>query len=187
VHDDDPLNKQPKRALDTDEIAIMGEVASVFRVGLLGQLTVTVWFGRPDKAAALVLSRISDDCIARMHGEQGSSVHLVNARVKLPDADARDVLAQIMKNSGNAVACAAVVVDGGGFWASALRSFITGLRVLAPGTVDLHAYASIQEVLAWLPAEHHKRTGKTLAVEQVERLLSLGKTWQDQEALSSRD
>jgi hypothetical protein len=186
VHDDDLLGKTPNRAPDTDEIAIMGEVASVFRVGLLGQLTVTVWFARPDKAAALTLSRVSDDCIARMRGELGSSVHMVNARVKLPDAETRDVLAQIMKNTGNALACAAVIVDGGGFWASALRSFVTGLRVLAPGTVDLHAYASIQEVLAWLPAEHHKRTGKTLAVEQVERLLSLGKSWQEQDALSSR-
>jgi hypothetical protein len=168
------------------EISIIGEAPRVFRVATLGHVTVTAWFGQLDKASAHVLARLNDDVIARLKGERVSSVHLVNNRVKLPDADARDVLAKIMRDSAKSVACATVIIDGGGFWASALRSFITGLRVLAPGSIDLHAHASIAEVLAWLPAEHFKRAGTQVEAAELERLLLAGKRWQELEALTPK-
>jgi hypothetical protein len=168
------------------EIAIIGEAPRVFRVAMLGRLALTAWFGQLDKASAQVLARVNDDVITRLNGERCSSVHLVNTRVKLPDADARDVLAKIMRDSVKSVACATVIIDGGGFWASALRSFITGLRVLAPGSIDLHAHASIAEVLAWLPAEHFKRAGTQVDAAQLERLLVAGKRWLEQEALTAK-
>jgi hypothetical protein len=180
------VSNQADPSPGTQEIAIIGEAPRVFRAGQLGHLTVTSWFGQLDKPSAQVLARVNDDIIARMKGERVSSVHLVNNRVKLPDADARDVLAKIMRDSIKSVACATVIIDGGGFWASALRSFITGLRVLAPGSIDLHAHASIAEVLAWLPAEHFKRAGTHVDAAELERLLSTGKHWQEQEALTAK-
>jgi hypothetical protein len=180
------VSNQPDRSAGTPEIEIVGEAPGVFRVGMLGRLTVTVWFDRLDTASAQVLARVNDELIARLAGERISSVHMVNNRVKLPDAEALDMLAKIMRDSGNTIACATVIIDGGGFWASALRSFVTGMRVLAPGSIDLHAHASIAEVLAWLPAEHFKRAGTHLEVEQLERLLLAGKGWQAQEALTAK-
>ena len=82
-----------------------------------------------------------------------------------------------MRDSAAGIACVAVIIDGSGFWASALRGFITGLQVLAPGTLDLHAHASIDQVLAWLPTEHHKRTGVQLDVKPIALLLRAGKSW----------
>jgi hypothetical protein len=153
---------------------------------MLGRLTVTAWFDQLDKPSAQVLARVNDDLIARLAGERVSSVHLVNSRVKLPDAETREMLAKIMRDSTTALACATVIIDGGGFWASALRSFVTGMRVLAPGSIDLHAHASVAEVMTWLPAEHLKRTGTPIDTEQLERLLQAGKQWQEREALESR-
>jgi hypothetical protein len=177
---------QPDPSAGLQEIAIIGEAPGVFRVAMLGHLTVTAWFAQLDKASAHVLARVNDDLIARLKGERVSSVHLVNNRVKLPDAGARDVLAKIMRDSAKSVACVTVIIDGDGFWASALRSFVTGLRVLAPGSIDLHAHASIAEVLAWLPPEHFKRAGTHVDAGQLERLLVAGKRWQEAEALTSK-
>jgi hypothetical protein len=181
------MSNDPAEHRSTEEIVIVGEFPSVFRVGMLGCVTVIAWFGRLEKASAEVLARVTVDCVARLQGRVGSSVHLVDARVKLPDADAREVLAQIMRTSARDVACVSVVVDGGGFWASAMRSFITSLSVLAPRSVELHAHASIDQVLAWLPPEHHKRTGVTVQRDALERLLLTGKGWQDDAARTPRD
>jgi hypothetical protein len=63
-----------------------------------------------------------------------------------------------MRDYADQIGCVAVVLGGGGFWASALQSFITGMRLVAPRSYDLRVHEHTDEVASWLPAVHHKRT-----------------------------
>jgi hypothetical protein len=158
----------------------VGEAPNVFRIGLLGNVAVTVWLGRLDRAAAQVFARVTTQALDMLQGARGSSVQMINDRVQLPDADTRDVLVQLMRDSAPRTACVSIIIDGRGFWASAVRGFVTSLGVLAPRSFDIHAHTSSAEVIAWLPAEHHKRTGVTIVPEQLEQLLLVGKGWLDE-------
>jgi hypothetical protein len=91
-----------------------------------------------------------------------SNVHMIVEGAALPTAEARAVLVELMKRNREALACVVIVVDGRGFWSSALRSAMTGLRVLAPTSFDFHVAATVDNVVNWLPAVHEQRTGVKL-------------------------
>jgi len=171
--------------LHSPKVVVVGEYPNVFRIGLLGHAAVTVWLGKLHRAAAVSFARVTSEALDMMHGERGSSVQMIDERVQLPDVDTRDVLVKIMRDSAPRTACVSIVIDGGGFWASAVRGFVTSLGVLAPRTFDIHAHASIAQVLDWLPVEHHKRTGVSLDPAQLAHLLAVGKQWQQEAASGS--
>jgi hypothetical protein len=55
------------------------------------------------------------------------------------------------------------VMLGAGFWASALQSMITGLRMLAPPRPSILRFARDPlELKAWFPHEHLVRTGQRI-------------------------
>jgi len=58
--------------------------------------------------------------------------------------------------------CVATVFEGGGFWASALRSIATGMRMVAPRSFSWRINSDIDEIVDWIPDEHVKRTGVRL-------------------------
>jgi hypothetical protein len=107
-----------------------------------------------------------------------SYLHLMTERVQLPAAIIRGETAKLMSELTEHVACAAVLIDGSGFWSSAFRGFLTGLRVLAPRTFDIRAESSIDKLLEWFPREHLKRSGVVITREQLEYLLNEATAWQ---------
>jgi hypothetical protein len=161
-------------------LEVLGEAPGVFRSTMFDQIAITVWLGRLDAKSASVLAQVTRDTMKRLGNQRASSIHMINPRVKLPDADARSALVEIMQESGASVACVAIIVEGSGFWASALRGFITSVRVLGPRSYNLHEHGSIAEVVKWLPAEHFKHTGKHVDAGVLERNLFAARAWQDQ-------
>jgi hypothetical protein len=91
-----------------------------------------------------------------------STIHIVAHGASLPSPEVRTHFANALKKNAEKLACVAVIVVGTGFWTSALRSFVTGLRWLAPRSFDFRMNSTIEEVAKWLPAEHAKRTGVEL-------------------------
>ncbi|MET0592911.1 MAG: hypothetical protein ABW133_09445, partial [Polyangiaceae bacterium] len=65
-----------------------------------------------------------------------------------------------------------IVIHGSGFVASAVRSFLTGLRLVAPRSFDFRLHSRTFEVLKWFPAAHENRTGRPIDVAQFGRVLS---------------
>jgi hypothetical protein len=59
---------------------------------------------------------------------------------------------------GNELACVAVVVGGTGFWASAMRNAVIGLRVFASRKFELRLHGTVDEVVTWLPSAHQQQT-----------------------------
>jgi hypothetical protein len=80
----------------------------------------------------------------------------------LPAPDVRAHFVDALKKNAENLACVAVVVAGTGFWTSALRSFVTGLRWLAPRSFEFRMDSTVEDVAKWLPAEHATRTGVEL-------------------------
>jgi hypothetical protein len=66
-----------------------------------------------------------------------------------------------------------VVLLGSGFWASVLRSQSTAMRQRPDVDLPFRQYGSIEEVAAWLPGEHLKRTGVALDLRQLCRVIEL--------------
>jgi hypothetical protein len=97
-----------------------------------------------------------------LHPMGRSTIHVVAHGAALPASDVRAHFANVLKKNAENLACVGVVVVGTGFWTSALRSFVTGLRWLAPRSFELRMNGSVQELAKWLPAEHARRTGVEL-------------------------
>jgi hypothetical protein len=90
----------------------------------------------------------------------------------LPTSEARDELLSLMKKFSENVACIGTVLEGSGFWAGAVRSFIVGLRLVAPRTFEMQTYASIAELSEWIVGPHAIRTGVEIDRAQLERVLT---------------
>jgi hypothetical protein len=163
----------------SDSLTILGSYPGAYRVQLWKNVSICVWVGRATQLAAEELVSITQHTIEVVGPKQRFSfVHLVAEGIELPDSGARGVLVQIMKDYADHMGCAAVVLAGTGFWASAMRSFVTGVRVLAPRTFDLRVHAQIAELLEWYPAEHARRTGLEIDPASFLAELARAQDWQ---------
>jgi hypothetical protein len=142
----------------TAELTLLDSEPGVVTVYAHGNITIIVWWGRASPQAAQRLHRVTEQR-RKQHPEGLSAIHIVKGDVVLPDQATRDALVRVMKDSDTSLAALAVVIGGGGFWASALRSVITGMRVLSRSAFELRLHGTIDEALAWLPDKHAQRTG----------------------------
>jgi hypothetical protein len=133
-------------------------------------VTIIVWHATPEADAVERLRLISER--RRKHYPMGvSAVHLVKGQFELPDGPTRDAFVRVVREGEGALAAVAVVISGSGFWASAVRSLLTGVRVVARGSFDMGLHTSLEECIKWLPAKHSARTGITLPLDRLERAL----------------
>lgn len=140
--------------------------------GHLGNLALQVWHGQADGASAIALGELADGLFAMYPGGI-SGIHILRGGTDLPTADARKRFAEIMRDKGPWIGEAAMVLEGGGFWASAVRGVFTGLRLAAGGRVGLRVAADLNEVMTWLPGSHLERTGVTLQPDAIARALDV--------------
>jgi hypothetical protein len=86
-------------------------------------------------------------------------VHWIVQGVGLPTPEAREGLRELAHRDGDHIACVGVVLRGDGFWASALRSALSGILLVGPKSpFPLRLYGSGEELASWLPVEHVRRT-----------------------------
>lgn len=167
----------PKGTGEQRDLAVVDQYPGVFRAGVLGRVAIVAWIGRLETDSAEQYARFYHDFIARLGGGRASFVHLCTEGVALPSSGARATLAKLSENS-DPLACVSVVIEGSGFWASAVRGFLTGMRLLGAGTLRIHEHSTVADVVAWLPAEHEKITGERLEPEQLAQYLAIAKSWQ---------
>jgi hypothetical protein len=155
-----------------------GEVPGVHRVTRWKNVVIVAWLGRPTAVATRELGTISGRILGVLGDQKLSYVHLIPLEVHLPDSETRAALHDITRDYGQYTACVGVIVRGSGFWASALRSLVTSVKVIAPRSVDIRIHADIAELLTWFPAEHAQRTGVTLEPADFVKTLSEARAWQ---------
>jgi hypothetical protein len=123
-----------------------------------GNLAINVWTGQPTGPAVRRLSELTTES-RRSCPEGISSVHWIVQGVGLPTPEARAELRQLATRDGDHIACVGVVLNGQGFWASALRSALSGVLLVGPKALfPLRIYGTAEELADWLPVEHVRRT-----------------------------
>lgn len=125
--------------------------------------------------------QLLDGLCERLQKSHGmlSAVHLVKEGVGLPTAPVRKALASSMDRFADASACIAVVMLGAGFWASALQSAITGIRMMsATRDSQLRFMRDTEALKGWFVGEHERISGtrvdELLLLISLEQVKSMG-------------
>lgn len=164
--------------LPSPHIEVLLDLPASFRMGLLGNIVACAWRGPITVEAVEQIGQVARSLQERAGPVRHTYLHLMSERVQLPDASVRNEIALLLPELVDHVSLIVVVLEGSGFWSSAIRGFLTGVRVLAPRTFDIRVESSIENVLTWFPAEHQKRSGVAISREQLEYLLHEVKSWQ---------
>jgi hypothetical protein len=146
------------RRLRQAEPVVLETEPGAFLFGAWRNIFVGVWESQATIPAVERMVRATN-ALSDFTPTGRSTIHIVSNGAALPTADVRAHFVDALKKNAGQLACVAVVVGGTGFWTSALRSFVTGLRWLAPRSFDFRMSSTIEDVAQWLPAEHGKRTG----------------------------
>lgn len=163
-------------AVTSDIVSPLDSLPGVVTIYGYKNVNLIVWDGPANVEAVEVLGRVTARR-RRTHPEGLSAVHVVRTQITMPDAEVREAIVKLMKQVEGVVGAIAFVVGGGGFWASSLRSLITGMKMLSRSSFELRLHGGLDEAAAWLPAAHMKRTGVQLesndllaALNQITRL-----------------
>lgn len=148
-------DRSPTPNDSTDQL--LAEFPGVVVVRGWRNLAICVWTGQATGPAASLVSRTLDRPEAQ--GLRQSFIHVIHNKRPLPDSNARQIFMQLMKERAEGLACIGIVVLGSGFWASAMRNAVIGMRVFAPNTFDFRVFGACEEVIGWLPAAHERQTG----------------------------
>jgi hypothetical protein len=160
----------PPETASPDELILLDAEPDRFAFWGWKNITVVVWWAQPDAASVGRLSRVTE--LRRTQHPAGmSNIHLIKGNIALPDAETRRALVQLMHELGPYLAASAVVVGGDGFWASTMRSVVTGMRVLTPRSYEMRLHSSSADVVAWLPQVHARRTGVTVEPDALRAVL----------------
>lgn len=141
-------------------------VPGVFAYDSWKNVSIGVYVGQATPAAARELLAMSDHQ-ARTFPEGRSSVVFVLDQLGAPPPEARPDLDRVYESSG--LACTAIVLEGSGFWASAIRSMTSNM--VRGQAVSVRAHTNLDEVVTWMPAEHQKRTKVELPPDDLKRAL----------------
>jgi hypothetical protein len=100
--------------------------------------------------------------------ERGSSVHVLYNRPELPEKRVRDEMARVTEDYADRTIASVLVLNGEGFWASAMRGLATSLHFL--GSKRTHfkfrVCASVAQAATWLaPVQNEHSRGRCDAAE----------------------
>jgi hypothetical protein len=156
----------------------VAHIAGHYTVAVWGSVGIVHWVRQADLTAMKhvhrSLRRLVDE-----HPSGVSFIHVIEDGAGLPSAEARGELSTMMAGFADATVCVAVVLLGGGFWASALQSLLTGLRLVAPPRRwTLRFATNTADLRNWLPRLHVERTHHYIdarALDQViARVMTMG-------------
>jgi len=100
---------------------------------------------------------------------KNSNVTLVMRETELPGVEARVALEELTAQYARYIHSVALVIDGDGFWASMIRSFLTGLHLLRGHGYRCKAFQSATEANPWLVPAHNAETGVTVTAREIEQ------------------
>ncbi|HET8937025.1 MAG TPA: hypothetical protein VFN67_26465 [Polyangiales bacterium] len=158
-------------ATPTVEVTEVSAYPGVHSSFVWQNVAITVWFG-PATMQSLVEFDKGCRSFCGKHPEGISSVHImVPGGKSMPTAEARAEVGRIMRENAKTTAAAAALVPGNGFWASALRSMVTAILMLAPRSFAFRMFGELSELADWLAPLHSHGTG--VEVQPVDLLRAL--------------
>lgn len=131
---------------------------------------ITCWSQRATGPAIAKVTQLREQ-MDREHPEGVSVVYLIANDAGLPTPEARAGVKELMARFSNKRACLAILVQGEGFWASAMRAVITGVRILVPLKFPMQIFNDVNELVGWLPERHERQTGVRVAPNELGAVL----------------
>jgi hypothetical protein len=101
-----------------------------------------------------------------------STVHLVIHNAPIPTPDARALLEALTERFTSRLVCHATMVQGTGFRASTMRSFLTGVALIQRRKFKAKTFANIHDLATWLAPAHSAGSGEACDAEELERVLA---------------
>jgi hypothetical protein len=135
---------------------------------------IAVWWSQATGSAVQRFLPIVEG-LSQKYPQGYSHIHIVKDKAGIPTPEARAGFLQLM--SEPALGHVAVVIGGQGFWASAMRSAITGMQIMSPRAFQLRLHGSVSEVVASLPEAHLKRTGVENETAALAAMLECAQGW----------
>jgi hypothetical protein len=134
-------------------------------------VAIHLWSAKATAAMVMKLDELSV-AFVKAHPRGVSSVHIITEGTPLPDRAVRDALRALTNKYAKNLACVCNVVEGAGFWASALHSFLTGLHFGPRDPFEVHICSTLAMAAARRIHEPHlHRTGVFLAIDDLEAAL----------------
>jgi hypothetical protein len=158
----------PARVIEVDP--------GVCYAGAWANVSLTHWVSRGTVSAVECVGRVGAELRAQ-YPMGTSAVHLIREGAGLPTSEVREGLVKLMNEKVERRGCVGIVVGGAGFWASAIRGLITGLRSASTREYPLKLAGSIDELVSWLPEPHFKRTTVALDRAELARALQAASQW----------
>ena len=131
---------------------------------------ITTWSQRATGTAIEKVTALREQ-MDRDHPEGVSVIYLIGNGAGMPTPEARAGVKELMARFHNKRACIAILVQGEGFWASAMRAVITGVRLLVPLSFPMQVFGDAKELIAWLPERHQRHTGIRIGPRELQTVL----------------
>lgn len=136
-------------------------------IGTLEDIVLVVWTAQPRIDHVAELRKVFELLAHRYNG--GSSIHVLSDKPQLPDRRVRDEMAQVTKDFADQSIASALVLDGEGFWASAMRGLATGLHFFGTkrDRFQLRVCKTIEQAAEWLVPLHNLKSRRRAQVDEV--------------------
>jgi hypothetical protein len=161
------LNAAPASDDGPIRLDVAPDMLSLFWVD---NIAIMVWHSSPSAALVEELHRSAEPRRRQFPGGM-SFVHIGRVQLAMLDTEARDVFVRISRELQGYMAAVVFFAKASGFLASTLRSIVTGVLVLARSTSEVHYCDDVETLLTWLLPKHTARTGVTIDVERLRRVL----------------
>jgi hypothetical protein len=139
-------------------------------LGYWRNVSIAVWATQATIPLVNELVKLAEQLDARY--AKTSTAHLIINNAQVPTPEARVALNALTDRFQSKLVCVVTLVEATGFWASTMRSFLTGLHLLGRREFKNKIAANVHEAATWLAATHSARTNDVFDAAELERVFT---------------
>lgn len=132
-------------------------------------ILITAWATQPTGALVDAFAQRATALFERY--EKLSAAHVLLDGAAMPSAEARHALQALAERYRGRLACVGTVIAGTGFWASAMRGFVTGMHVIKARPAN-STFVSSHDLAHWLAPQHGIATGVVCTAVELEHVIA---------------
>lgn len=133
---------------------------------LYRNVAINLWLAEPTLTGVAAITALTAERQSECP-EGVASVHWLVPGVTLPSAKVRAALSDVLVRFPGHVTSVSVVFETEGFFASAMRSAVTGIGLLSPKSIPMRVFGSLHDFARWLPDIHVRATGVQLTSSEL--------------------
>jgi hypothetical protein len=155
----------------------VGEYDGDFRAWRWKNVAFFGWIAPSCTPAARAYAALVDSMVKSAGPTKLSMIHVVAKNLSLPVAEPRAIVSEVLRVQSAHLACVAALVEGTGFWLSAMRSYTTSLLALTTRGFEMRMHGEVDELLGWFPQAHQRRTGIELGGAELRGHIEAARLW----------